>query len=100
MGEWSRAGKAAEARNAFVEEQESLQQALTLLEQFPESMERDGREMDLRQSLVSALQLTRGWAAPETVAAAARVGLLAERSGNLGQLFWWVFRRCFNLDPA
>src|SRR5262249_39086252 len=39
IAEWSRASKAAEARNAFVEALESLQQALALLNPLPESPE-------------------------------------------------------------
>ena len=84
MLEWSRAGKAAESRNAFIEAQNSLQHALALLYLLPESPERDSRELELRQSLVQMLYFTRGWAAPETVAAAARMGLLAERSWQPG----------------
>jgi class 3 adenylate cyclase/tetratricopeptide (TPR) repeat protein len=86
VAEWSRAGKAAEARQAFIEAQESFQQALTLLNLLPESRERDGRELQLRQSLVSMLTMTRGHRAPETLAAYQRVGLLAEKSGNLQRL--------------
>ena len=83
--EWSRAGKAAQARNAFREAQESYQQALALLNLLPESPERDLRELELGQSVVGILQMTRGWAAPETVAAAERIAALAEKSGNLTQ---------------
>ena len=86
MLEWSRAGKAAESRNAFIEAHKSLQYALALLYLLPESPERDSRELELRESLVEMLYFTRGWAAPETVEAAARIGLLAERSGNLARL--------------
>ena len=72
IAEWSRAGKSAQARNAFKEAQESYQQALVLLDWVPESPERDLRELELRQSVVSMLQITRGWAASETVEAADR----------------------------
>jgi class 3 adenylate cyclase len=65
--EWSRAARAAEASNAFIEAQEDFQRALALLELLPESRERNARELDLRQSLAEMLRLTRGWAAPETV---------------------------------
>ena len=41
------------------------------------------------------LRLTRGWAASETVEAAARIALLAERSGNLGRLVLSVATRSF-----
>ena len=53
IAEWSRAGKAAEARNAFREALESYQQALALLNLLPESPERDSRELKLRQSCLS-----------------------------------------------
>ena len=55
IAEWSRAGKAAEARNAFREALESYQQALALLNLLPESPERDLRELELRQSVVRML---------------------------------------------
>jgi hypothetical protein len=85
IAEWSRAGKTAQASNAFREAQESYQQALTLLHRLPESPERDLRELELGQSLVVMLQMTTGWAAPETVDASERIAALAEKSGNLTQ---------------
>ena len=86
IAEWSRAGKAAEARNAFSEALESYQQALALLNLLPESPERDLRELELRQSVVRMLWVTRGYAAPETIDATERAAALAEKSGNLAQL--------------
>ena len=83
--EWSRAGRAAEGRNAFHEAQESYQQALAQLSRLPESPERDSRELDLRRTLVAILQLTRGWGASEGVEIASRFGVLAE-SVELGWL--------------
>jgi tetratricopeptide (TPR) repeat protein len=100
IAEWSRAGRAAEARNAFHEAQESLQQSLALLNLLPESHERDGRELELRQSLVQMFHLTRGWAASETVAAFERVGVLAERSGDLLQLVGSMTQRSFHACVA
>jgi tetratricopeptide (TPR) repeat protein len=85
IAEWSRAGRNSQARNAFREAQESYQQALALLNLLPESPERDSRELKFRQSVVGLLQMTRGWAAPETVDAAQRTAALAEKSGNLTQ---------------
>jgi predicted ATPase len=91
IAEWTRAGKAAETRNAFIEAQESLQQALALLNALPESPERDGRELELRRSLVLMLHITRGWSAPEAVEVAERVGVLAEKSGDLRpQAAGWI----------
>jgi class 3 adenylate cyclase len=91
--EWSRAGKAAEARNAFIEAQESLEQALALLNLLPESPERDARELELRQSLVQILHMTQGWAAPETVEAFERIGALVEKSGDLERLVGSMYTR-------
>jgi tetratricopeptide (TPR) repeat protein len=86
ISEWSRAGKAAEARNAFGEAQESYRQTLTLLELLPPSRARDLRELGLVQSIVPMLRVTRGYAAPETLNATERVAALAEKVGDLRQL--------------
>jgi adenylate cyclase len=90
---WGRAGKAAEARNAFQEALENYQKAVTLLKRLPESPERDSRELELAQSVNLMLGVTRGHSAPETMAAVERVAALAERSGNLNQLFSWLSSR-------
>jgi class 3 adenylate cyclase/tetratricopeptide (TPR) repeat protein len=100
MSQWAKAGKAAEARHAFHEAQENYQQALALLNLLPESSERDSRELQFRQSLVSMLHVTRGWAAAETVAAAERMGMLAEKSGNLGKLITSMTTRCLHVYIA
>ena len=92
IAQWSEAGKAAEARNAFLEAQESYQQALTLLKLLPESPKRDVSELQFRQSLVSMLHMTRGWAAGND--AAERAGILAQKSGNLNQLVGSMTLRC------
>jgi len=86
LAEWLRAAKAAEARNAFTEALESYQQALDLLKQLRESPERDLRELELSQSIVLMLRLTRGYTAAETIQATQHVAALAEKSGNLAQL--------------
>jgi class 3 adenylate cyclase/tetratricopeptide (TPR) repeat protein len=93
IAEWSKAGKAAEARHAFAEALESYQQALALLNLLPESSERDLRELELRQSVLNMLHLMRGYAAPETREATERASVLAEKSGNLAQLFSWMMSR-------
>jgi tetratricopeptide (TPR) repeat protein len=86
IAEWSRAGKAAEARNAFKEARESYQQAVAQLRLLPESPERDLRELKLRQSVIAMLYVMRGYSAPETMEATERAAVLAEKSGNLKQL--------------
>jgi tetratricopeptide (TPR) repeat protein len=88
--EWRKAGKAAESRNAFREALESYQQALALITLFSESPERDGRELELRQSAYHMLGATRGYAARETIDAIGLATVLAERSGNLAQLGDWL----------
>jgi predicted ATPase len=51
--EWSKAGKAAEARNAFKEATVNYQQALALLNLLPESPARELRELELTHSTKS-----------------------------------------------
>ena len=93
IAEWSRTGKTAKARNAFREALEGYQQAATVLNLLPQSAERDDRELELRQSVVSMLSITKGYAAPETIEATERATALAERSGNFKQLANWLTQR-------
>jgi class 3 adenylate cyclase len=58
--EWTRAGKAAESHHAFKEAQQSYEQALALLSLLPDSAERDLHELELRQSIIRMLRITRG----------------------------------------
>jgi len=83
---WTRAGKAAESRNAFAEALGSYQQAVALLNLLPESPERDARELDLRQAMLIVLRVTRGYAAPETMAATQVIAKLTEESGDIRKL--------------
>jgi class 3 adenylate cyclase/tetratricopeptide (TPR) repeat protein len=86
IAEWSRAGKAAETRNAFKEALENYLQAVSLVTQLLESPARDLRELELIQSVVSTLYVTKGYAAPETLEATEYAATLAEKCGNLAQL--------------
>jgi class 3 adenylate cyclase/tetratricopeptide (TPR) repeat protein len=86
IAEWSRAGKAAQDRNAFAEARDSYQQALASLNLLPESPERDLRELELRQAAHVMVTMTKGWAATETVSAAEHLTALAEKSGRLASL--------------
>jgi class 3 adenylate cyclase/tetratricopeptide (TPR) repeat protein len=83
---WRNAGQQAMARSATVEAEESYRQGLAMLNTLPESSERDTRELELCCALVSALQRTRGYSAPQTVDAGARLRVLAEKVGNLSQI--------------
>jgi class 3 adenylate cyclase/tetratricopeptide (TPR) repeat protein len=83
---WINAGRAAESRNAFKEALESYQRAVALLNTLPEAPQSGHREFHLRQLIVRLLQITKGWAAPETIEATDRAAALAEKSGNPSQL--------------
>jgi class 3 adenylate cyclase/tetratricopeptide (TPR) repeat protein len=98
--EWSRAGKAAEARNAFAEALESYQQALALLNVLPESPERDHLELELTQSIVRMLEVTSGYSTPKTTDARLRAQALAEKSGDLTQLATWMIARGISANDA
>jgi tetratricopeptide (TPR) repeat protein len=93
IAEWTKAGKAAEARNAFNEALEGYQQAVALIDALPESPERDLRELKLRQLVVLILHVTKGFSASETVDAIERAAALAENTGNLTLLGNWVRQR-------
>ena len=97
IAEWSRAGTSAWARNAFTEAQESYRQALALLNLLPKSLESDLRELELRQSVISMLWITRGYAAPETIHATEHAAALAEKSGNLKQLVALMTNRGYTI---
>jgi tetratricopeptide (TPR) repeat protein len=84
--EWTRAAKAAEIRSAFKEALESYEQALTCLSLLPEPHERDSRELSLRRSVISILNVTRGYAAPETIKAVDAAIALAEKIGRSVEL--------------
>ena len=91
--EWERAGGGAERRGAFREALDNYQQALALLNLLPESEERDVRELELRQSIVAMLQVTRGYSAAETSGANELLAALAEKSGSLKRLVNWAWSR-------
>ena len=94
IAQWSRAGKAARARNAFSEALEHYRQALAILGALPQSAERDAREVELMRPLVRVLQIARGYSARETIEAAARFASLAQRSGTIEKLVMWVGQSC------
>ena len=83
---WKNAANVAYTRRAFKEAETAYRQALAMLATLPDSSKRDARELDLCSGLNRVLQMTQGYAAPETVEAAARARLLAEKSGSLSQL--------------
>jgi class 3 adenylate cyclase/tetratricopeptide (TPR) repeat protein len=86
IAEWSRAGRAAAATNAFKEAEESYGQAMRLLRLLPQSRERALREQSLWQSLYRCFQITRSFAAPETINALEHALTLAETSDDVSEL--------------
>ena len=86
IAEWSKAGKIVQSRHAFREALENYNHGLALLDLLPDSPERDLRQLEIRQSLVQMLHLTRGYSAPESIDATQRAVTLAQKSGNVRQL--------------
>jgi len=83
---WGESGDASRLRCAFGEAQVAYQSALAILGTLTESRERDERELALQTSLATALQITKGYSAPETVEASARARALAAKIKNPGKL--------------
>ena len=87
---WRKAGDAGSKRYAFTEAENAYRQALDLIRVQAESRERDAQELELMNRLVPALQLAKGWAAPEAAEAITYTRALAERTDNLAQLLLQV----------
>jgi class 3 adenylate cyclase/tetratricopeptide (TPR) repeat protein len=83
---WRRAGDVADERHAFKEAEEGYRKALAILNTLSESPERDARELELTNALIRVFQLTRGYAASETVKAIEHVRVLAEKTGDVQPL--------------
>jgi DNA-binding winged helix-turn-helix (wHTH) protein/predicted ATPase len=90
------AAEVARRRSAYREAQMHLERALTLLERQSPSPLRDEREIALRISLGSTLQVVRGWGAKEVEDSFARARKLSEGIDDVPSLFpamWglWLF---------
>jgi class 3 adenylate cyclase/tetratricopeptide (TPR) repeat protein len=83
---WTKAAKAANVRGAVKEAEEDCRQALAMLENLPETTDRDQRMLGLVTLLSSLLQKIGGYSAPETVEVLARARTIAEKTGDLAQL--------------
>ena len=86
-----------EARNAFREALKNYQEALTFTELLTKSPSRDLLELELRQSVVSMLQITGGYSNPKTIDATEEAVALAEKSGNLQRLVSLTISRCMSV---
>jgi class 3 adenylate cyclase/predicted ATPase len=84
---WLKAGRQASGRSAFVEATTHFQIALELLTELPADRERDGLELQLQQSLASALIATKGFGAAETTDAFRRALVLCQKFEGSPQIF-------------
>lgn len=87
---WSSAGMSAMGRSALAEAVTQLRRALSLLDALEPSRERDALELTALTTLGAACAATRGYAAPETIAAYTRANELCERLGEAKELFWVI----------
>jgi tetratricopeptide (TPR) repeat protein len=67
-----------------------------MLKLLPVSPERDTRELEIRQSTVQMLWVTRGYSAAETIEATEALAAVAEKGGNLRQLVNLMVSRSMN----
>jgi predicted ATPase len=85
------AGQRAITRAAMIEAERHFTDALELLNELPESVERDRRELDLQVAVGAALIPVKGWAAAATGRAYTRARELCDRLGDSPELFPALF---------
>ena len=85
------AGERAIARAAMIEAERHFASALESLNELPENVDRDRRELDLQLAVGPALIAVKGWAAPETERAYSRARELCDRLGDYPELFPALF---------
>jgi class 3 adenylate cyclase/tetratricopeptide (TPR) repeat protein len=94
IGEWTAAAKAAESRNGFQEALDDYQNAISCLQLLPVSRAAELRELELWQTVVRMLGMTKGYSSRETIDATERAAELAEKSGNLIELVNFIVSKC------
>ncbi len=82
---WGKAGQRSLARSALVEAVEQLTRALAQIETLPGTPALRREQIKLQVALANALMHVKGYAAPDTKAAAERAGLLIEQAEALGE---------------
>ena len=82
---WGRAGQRSLARSALVEAAEQFKRALEQIATLPASPALRREEINLQVALITPLIHVKGYAAPETKAAAERGRLLIEQAEALGE---------------
>ena len=110
---WGKAGQRSLQRSALVEAVEQFTQALAQIETLPATPALRREEIKLQVALMHALQHVKGFAAPDTKAAAERVRLLIEQAEIVGEPpddplllfsvlyeFWNANYVAFNADVA
>ena len=110
-GLWGKAGQRSLERSALVEAAEQITRALEQIESLPATPELRREQIKLQVALITPLIHVKGWAAPETKAAAERARLLIEQAEARGEpsedplllfsvlyIFWAVNYLAFNGD--
>ncbi len=82
---WGRAGQRSQERSALVEAAEQLGQALAQMETLPSTPDLRREQIILQVALLNTLMHVKGYGAPETKAAVARVRSLIEQAERLGE---------------
>jgi predicted ATPase len=91
VDEWLKAGQHAAARQAHLEAIHHFERGLAELAALPEGPARDKREIELQLARGLSLFTAKGLAAVEPAQAYTRAHELAERQGDLRQLFTAIF---------
>ena len=102
---WAKAGRRSAARSAMAEAAAQFQKALDQLALLPETLERQGQELEFWSALGAALRFVKGQATPEMGDAFARARELWEQLGSAsqflhipyGQSFYHMYRGEFDL---
>jgi predicted ATPase len=82
---WGKAGRRSLERSALVEAAEQITRALNLIATLPGSPALRREEIKLQVALITPLIHVKGYAAPETKAAAERTRVLIEKAETLGE---------------
>ena len=82
---WGKAGQRSLERSALIEAAEQLARALDRIETLPSTPALRREEIKLQVALITTLFHVKGYAAPETKAAAERARLLIEQAEALGE---------------
>jgi class 3 adenylate cyclase/predicted ATPase len=82
---WGKAGQRSLERSALVEAAEQLTRALAHIAALPATPELRREQIQLQVALITPLMHVKGYAAPETKAAAERARLLIEQAEALGE---------------